>query len=270
MLGWAARRRSLFVVGAMGFAYAFLYAPIAALVAYSFNASERVTVWGGFSARWYGELLRDEQILSAAWLSLRIAAGSATLATVLGTLAGFALARLGRFRGRAACAGMLAAPLVLPEVVLGLALLLLFVGLEQATGWPAGRGALTIAIAHVTFALAYVAVVVQARLARFDRSLEEAALDLGARPGAVFFSVTLPLIAPALAVGWLLAFTLSLDDLAVASFVSGPGASTLPIVVFSKVRMGLSPEVNALASLVIAAVLLVALAAALLRGGRRG
>jgi putrescine transport system permease protein len=261
-------RRSLFVVVAMALAYAFLYAPIAALVAYSFNASDRVTVWGGFSTHWYGELLRNEQILSAAWLSLQIAATSATLATVLGALAGFALARLGRFRGRAACAGVLAAPLVLPEVVLGLALLLLFVSLEQATGWPAGRGALTIAIAHVTFTLAYVAVVVQARLARFDRSLEEAALDLGARPTKAFCTITLPLIAPALLAGWLLAFTLSLDDLVVASFVSGPGASTLPIVVFSKVRLGLSPEVNALASLVVAAVLLAALAAALLRRRR--
>jgi putrescine transport system permease protein len=261
-------RRSLFVVVAMALAYAFLYAPIAALVAYSFNASDRVTVWGGFSTHWYGELLRNEQILSAAWLSLQIAATSATLATVLGALAGFALARLGRFRGRAACAGVLAAPLVLPEVVLGLALLLLFVSLEQATGWPAGRGALTIATAHVTFTLAYVAVVVQARLARFDRSLEEAALDLGARPTKAFCTITLPLIAPALLAGWLLAFTLSLDDLVVASFVSGPGASTLPIVVFSKVRLGLSPEVNALASLVVAAVLLAALAAALLRRRR--
>jgi putrescine transport system permease protein len=261
--------RSLIVVGAMVFAYAFLYAPVAALVAYSFNASDRVTVWGGFSMRWYGELLRDQQILSAAWLSLQIAAASATLATALGTLAAFALARLGRFRGRGLCAGMLAAPLVLPEVVFGLALLLLFVTLEQATGWPAGRGALTIAVAHVTFALAYVAVVVRARLARFDRSLEEAALDLGARPAKVFLAITLPLIAPALAAGWLLAFTLSLDDLVVASFVSGPGASTLPIVVFSKVRLGLSPEVNALASIVVAAVLLVALATAFIGRGRR-
>lgn len=263
------RRRSLIVVGAMVVAYAFLYAPIAALVAYSFNASDRVTVWGGFSMRWYAELLRDQQILSAAWLSLQIAAASATLVTALGTLAAFALARLGRFRGRGIGAGMLAAPLVLPEVVFGLALLLLFVTLEQATGWPAGRGALTIAIAHVTFALAYVAVVVRARLARFDRSLEEAALDLGARPAKVVLAVTLPLIAPALAAGWLLAFTLSLDDLVVASFVSGPGASTLPIVVFSKVRLGLSPEVNALASLVVAAVLLVALATAFISRGRR-
>ena len=259
-------RRSAVVLAAMGLAYAFLYAPIATLVIYSFNASDRVTVWDGFSVRWYGELLRNEQILSAAWLSLRIAVASATLATVLGALAGFALARLGRFRGRALCAGMLAAPLVLPEVVLGLALLLLFVTLEQATGWPEGRGALTIAIAHVTFSLAYVAVIVQARLARFDRSLEEAALDLGATPARAFFAVTLPLIAPALLAGWLLAFTLSLDDLVVASFVSGPGASTLPIVVFSKVRLGLSPEVNALASLVVGALLLVALAVALARG----
>lgn len=248
------RRSAPIVAVAMALVYAFLYAPIAALVAYSFNASERVTVWGGFSTRWYGALLRDEQILSAAWLSLQIAAASATLATALGALAGFALARLGRFRGRTACAGLVAAPLVLPEVVLGLALLLLFVSLEQATGWPAGRGALTVALAHVTLTLAYVAVIVQARLARFDRSLEEAALDLGARPWKVFCVITLPLIAPALAAGWLLAFTLSLDDLVVASFVSGPGANTLPIVVFSKVRLGLSPEVNALSTILLLAV----------------
>ena len=258
------RRRGLLVVSAMLFAYVFLYAPIAALVAYSFNASERVTVWGGFSTRWYAALLRDEQILAAAWLSLRIATASATLATILGALAGFALARLGPFRGRTACAGLVAAPLVLPEVVLGLALLLLFVSLEQATGWPEGRGALTIALAHVTLTLAYVAVIVQARLARFDRSLEEAALDLGARPWKVFCVITLPLIAPALAAGWLLAFTLSLDDLVVASFVSGPGASTLPIVVFSKVRLGLSPEVNALSTILLAVVAVAAILAALL------
>lgn len=264
------QRRSAFVVAAMALAYAFLYAPIGALVLYSFNASDRLAVWGGFSTRWYGELLRDAQVLSAAWLSLKIAAGAATLATVLGALAGFALARLGRFRGRSVCAATLAAPVVLPDVVIGLSLLLLFVTLEDAIGWPAGRGALTIAIAHVTVGLAFVAVVVQARLARFDRSLEEAALDLGATPWRAFVSVTLPMIAPALAVGWLLAFTLSLDDLVIASFVSGPGASTLPIVVFSKVRLGLSPEVNALATIVVGVVALAGLVAGLARRRRSG
>lgn len=261
-------RLSVFVIAAMALAYLFLYAPIGALIVYSFNASDRVAVWGGFSTRWYGELVRNAQIMDAAWLSLKIAAGSATLATALGALAGFALARLGRFRGRLVCAAALAAPVALPDVVLGLALLLLFVTLEQAIGWPAGRGALTIAIAHVTVGLAFVAVIVQARLARFDRSLEEAALDLGAKPWKAFVSVTLPLIAPALAVGWLLAFTLSLDDLVIASFVSGPGASTLPIVIFSKVRLGLSPEVNALATIVVGLVLLAGLVAAFARRGR--
>lgn len=233
--------------------YAFLYAPIAALVIYSFNASERVTVWQGVSGRWYGALAHDSQILSAAWLSLRVALASATIGLLLGTLAGFALARFRRFSGRALFSGLVAAPLVMPDVIIGLSLLLLFVTMEAALGWPRGRGAGTIVLAHATFAIAYVAVVVQARLARFDLGLEEAALDLGAPPWRAFSSVTLPLIAPALAAAWLLAFTLSLDDVVIASFVSGPGADTLPMVVFSKVRLGLNPEVNALAALVVAA-----------------
>lgn len=246
------RRRFAGAVLVAGFA--FLYAPIAALIAYSFNASERVTVWQGFSTRWYGALAHDSQILSAAWLSLRIALASASIGLVLGALSGFALARFGRFRGRTPFSGLVAAPLVMPDVIIGLSLLLLFVTMETALGWPRGRGAGTIVLAHATFATAYVAVVVQARLASFDRRLEEAALDLGAPPWRAFAGVTLPLIAPALGAGWLLAFTLSLDDVVIASFVSGPGASTLPMVVFSKVRLGLNPEVNALAALIVAAV----------------
>jgi putrescine transport system permease protein len=246
-------RRTRAVFGALAFGYAFLYVPIALLIVYSFNASRLVTVWAGFSPRWYGELFRNAQILEAAWLSLRIAAVTATLATVLGTLAALALARAGRFKGRSALVGLLAGPLVMPEVMLGLALLLLFVALESAFGGP-GRGAGTIVIAHVTFSMAYVAVVVRAKLADLDRSLEEAAADLGATPTTVFFRITMPLIAPALAAGWLLAFTLSLDDLVVASFVSGPGASTLPMVVYSSVRLGVSPQINALATLLVAAV----------------
>jgi putrescine transport system permease protein len=239
-----------------GLGFAFLYAPILSLVVFSFNESRLVTVWGGFSTRWYGELLRDPQILGAAWVSLRVAGISATLAVILGTLAAYGLTRFGRFRSRALLTGMATAPLVMPEVITGLSLLLLFVAMEQALGWPAGRGMTTIVIAHVTFGLAYVAVVVQSRLLGLDASLEEAAMDLGARPLRVFFDVTLPAVAPALVAGWLLAFTLSLDDLVVASFVTGPGASTLPMVIFSKVRLGVSPDVNALATIVIVVVAL--------------
>ena len=241
--------RSGFVIIAMALGFAFLYLPIVSLVVYSFNASKLVTVWGGWSTRWYGELLRDDQILRAAWLSLRIAVVTATAAVVLGTLAGLVLARMGRFRGRLLFSGMTSAPLVMPEVITGLSLLLLFVALEDAIGWPRGRGVTTITIAHVTFSMAYVAVVIQSQLANLDQALEEAALDLGARPAKVFCVITLPLIAPALVSGWLLSFTLSLDDLIIASFVAGPGSSTLPMVVFSKVRLGVSPEINALATL---------------------
>lgn len=248
------RRGTPFATAVLVFGCLFLYAPIAALVAYSFNASDRVTVWRGFSARWYGALARDPQILAAAGLSLRVALASASIGLVLGTMAGFALARYRRFRGRSLFSGLIAAPLVMPDVIAGLSLLLLLVTLETAIGWPRGRGASTIVLAHATLATAYVAVVVQARLAGFDRSLEEAALDLGAPPWKAFARVTLPLIAPGLVAAWLLAFTLSLDDLVIASFVSGPGASTLPMVVFSKVRLGLNPEINALAALVVGVV----------------
>jgi putrescine transport system permease protein len=235
--------------------YAFLYLPIVTLVVYSFNASDRVMVWQGFSTRWYAALLQDQQILAAAWLSLRIATMTATIATVLGLMGGYVMVRFGRFRSRSLFSGMLAAPLVVPEVITGLSLLMLFIALEGMLGWPGGRGVTTITLAHITFCTAYVAVVVQSRLGQLDPSLEEAALDLGARPAQTFLRVTVPLLAPALLAGWLLAFTLSIDDLVIASFVSGPGASTLPMVIFSKVRLGLSPEVNALATLLILAVL---------------
>ena len=243
--------RTFFVTTVMAFGFAFLYVPIASLIVYSFNASKLVTVWGGFSTKWYGELLRDDQILQAAWLSLRIAVVNATVAVMLGTLAGFVLARMGRFRGRLLLTGMTTAPLVMPEVITGLSLLLLFVALQDLIGWPGGRGVTTITIAHITFSMAYVAVVIQSRLSSMDESVEEAALDLGARPAKVFFVITLPIIAPALVSGWLLSFTMSLDDLVIASFVSGPGSSTLPMVIFSKVRLGVSPEINALATLLV-------------------
>ncbi|NCW08834.1 MAG: ABC transporter permease subunit [Gammaproteobacteria bacterium] len=237
------------VMASLGFG--FLYAPILILVIYSFNESKLVTVWGGFSTRWYVELFQDPQILDAAKLSLQIAASSATIALVLGVAAAMTLVRFRWFRGRTWLAGMVAAPLVMPEVITGLSLLLLFVALDNWIGWPSGRGVTTIVLAHATFGMAFVAVIVQARLRDMDRTLEEAAMDLGARPTTVFLTVTLPTIAPALVASWLLAFTLSLDDLVIASFVSGPGSSTLPMVVFSKVRLGISPDINALATLMI-------------------
>lgn len=244
-------RQSRFIVTILVFGYAFLYIPLASVIFYSFNDSRLATVWGGFSTRWYGELLRNEQILDALFLSLRIAATSATLATILGTIAGLVLVRFGRFRGRTLFSGMITSPLVMPEVITGLSLLLLFVSLQQFIGWPAQRGFSTITIAHTTFAMAYVAVVVRSRLAAMDESLEEAAMDLGCGPLRVLFDITLPLIAPAMLAGWLLAFTLSLDDLVIASFVSGPGSSTLPMYIFSKVKLGVTPDINALASLMI-------------------
>ncbi len=246
-------RRPFALYTAMAFGYAFLYLPIVLVVAYSFNTSRLVTVWGGFSTRWYGELLGNQQLLDAAGRSLVIAVVSASLAVLIGTASGLALSRFGRFRGRGLLSLMNSAPLVMPEVMLGFSALLLFVTLQQLTGWPE-RGMTTVTLAHVTFTACYVTVVVRSRLLQMDMSLEEAAMDLGARPWKVFFLITLPLIAPALVAGWLLAFTLSLDDLVIANFTSGPGASTLPMVVYSKMKFGVTPEINALATIVIVTV----------------
>lgn len=248
------RGRHWFSKAGLWFGLAFLYVPIVSMIVFSFNNSRLVTVWDAPNSptlKWYGELFRNEQILGAAWLSIRIAAMTATGAVILGTLAGLVLARFGPFRGRALLSGMTTAPLVMPEVITGLSLLLLFVALEQWIGWPAGRDITTITIAHITFAMAYVTIVVQSRLAGFDSSLEEAALDLGARPAKVFFRITLPLIVPAIMSGWLLAFTLSWDDVVISQFVAGPGSTTLPMVIFSKVRLGVSPDVNALATIMV-------------------
>lgn len=245
------QRATPFRISVLVFGFAFLYIPILSLIFYSFNKSRLVTVWAGFSTEWYGKLFQNDQILDAAWLSLKIAAINATGAVILGTLAGLALARFGKFRGRTLFSGMTTAPLVMPEVITGLSLLVLFVAMEQLFGWPAGRGVTTITIAHMTLTTAYVTVIVQSRLSTLDDSLEEAAMDLGARPAKIFFLITLPIIAPALISGWLLAFTISLDDLVIASFVSGPGSSTLPMVIFSKVRLGVSPDINALASIMV-------------------
>jgi putrescine transport system permease protein len=241
----------------------FLYVPIVSMIVFSFNNSRLVTVWDAAHSptlKWYSALAHNGQILGAAWLSIRIALVAATVAVVLGTLAGTALARFGAYRGRLLLAGMSTAPIVMPEVITGLSLLLLFVALQQLIGWPRGVGAVTITIAHITFCMAYVAVVVQSRLSGFDESLEEAAMDLGARPFKVFWRITLPLILPAVASGWLLAFTLSWDDLVITQFVAGPGSSTLPMVIFSKVRFGVTPDVNALATIL---VLLVAMGIAI-------
>lgn len=245
------RRQSRFIISILAFGYAFLYIPLVSVIFYSFNDSKLVTVWGGFSTRWYKELLHNEQILDATYLSLQIAALSATFATIFGTMAGLMLVRFGRFRGRTLFSGMITAPLVMPEVITGLSLLLLFVTLQQLFGWPGQRGFGTITIAHTTFSMAYVAVVVRSRLTAMDESLEDAAMDLGCRPTQVIWDITLPLIAPAMVAGWLLAFTLSLDDLVIASFVSGPGSNTLPMIIFSKVKIGVSPDINALASIFI-------------------
>jgi putrescine transport system permease protein len=255
----------------------FLWLPILLLVGYAFSASPIPFQWGGFSLRWFGALAADERLREAAWLSFRIAVGAATLGTLLGGLVGWVLARQGAFPGRALFGALAGAPLVLPEVVTGLSLLLTFVALQGLLGWPTERGATTVLLAHATLGAAYAAVVVQSRLAQLDRGLEEAAADLGASPATVFRTITLPLIAPALAAAWLLAFTLSLDDVVVASFVSGPAGTTLPMLLFSRLRLGLTPEINALGAAILAlAGLALGLAAAMLHrhschsGGQAG
>jgi putrescine transport system permease protein len=261
----ASGKLSRFNVASLGLGLAFLYLPIVILVIYSFNASRLVTVWGGWSLRWYFEFFHDRAMIEAALMSFRVAAASATLATLLGTLAAVALSRGQRFKGRALFSGMLYAPLVMPEVITGLSLLLLFVALD------AERGFWTVTIAHATLTMCFVAVVVQSRLGSLDRSLEEAAMDLGCDPVRAFIAVTLPLIAPAIAAGWMLAFTLSLDDLVIATFTTGPGSETLPIRIYSEVKLGVNPEINAICTLVIgliAAVIVVASLVSKLTSGR--
>ncbi|WFU82890.1 ABC transporter permease subunit [Bradyrhizobium sp. CIAT3101] len=250
-------RLSRFNIASLVLGLAFLYLPILILVIYSFNASRLVTVWGGWSLRWYREIFADRAMIEASWMSLRVAVASATIATLIGTLAAVALSRGERFRGRTLFSGMLYAPLVMPEVITGLSLLLLFVALN------AERGFWTVTIAHTTLTMCFVAVVVQSRLGSLDRSLEEAAMDLGCAPVRAFLSVTLPLIAPAIVAGWMLAFTLSLDDLVIASFTTGPGSATLPIRIYSEVRLGVKPEINAICTLVIALIAVVIVIASL-------
>ena len=248
---------SLFNVTSLVAGLAFLYLPILLLIVYSFNDSRLVAVWGGFSTRWYAELWQNQALLDAAWVTLQVAFVSATVATVLGTLAAIALVRMGRFFGRTLFSGMVYAPLVMPEVILGLSLLLLFVAVDL------DRGFWTVMLAHATFSMCFVAVIVQSRLIGFDRSLEEAAMDLGAPPLRTFLSVTLPIISPAIAAGWILAFTLSLDDLVLASFTTGPGATTLPMRIYSQVRLGVTPEINAVSTIFIGFVALLVIAASL-------
>ncbi|UWR02543.1 ABC transporter permease [Ruegeria conchae] len=250
-------RLSWFNTVSLTLGFAFLYIPMIILIIFSFNESKLVTVWAGFSTKWYGELVQNEAFLDAAWVTLRVAVFSSTLATILGTAAAYVLVRGGRFFGRTLFSGMIYAPLVMPEVITGLSLLLLFIGIGL------DRGILTIVLAHTTFSMCFVSVVVSSRLVTFDRSLEEAALDLGCSPAQAFRLVTLPIIAPAVVSGWLLAFTLSLDDLVIASFTSGPSATTLPIKIFSAVRLGVSPEINALSTLMIAVVTLGVITASL-------
>lgn len=231
--------------------FGFLYIPIFILILYSFNASKRGSVWGGFSTEWYGKLLQDQQILDAAWVSLKVGVLSATGAVIIGTLAAVVLVRVGRFKGRSIFSGIVSAPLVMPEVITGISLLLLFISFKDFFGWPEQRGVTTIVIAHITFASAFVVLVIQSRLYALDKSLEEASLDLGASPLETFFFVTVPIIAPALGAGWMLAFVLSFDDLVIASFTSGPGSTTLPMLIYSKVKIAVSPDVNALATIVV-------------------
>lgn len=252
------KRLSTFNISSLTLGFAFLYLPMLLLVIYSFNASRLVTVWAGFSTQWYGELLRDEAFLSAAWVTIKVAVMSSTIATILGTMAAYVLVNAGKFFGRTLFSGMIYAPLVMPEVITGLSLLLLFIGLGL------DRGILTIVLAHTTFSMCFVSVVVSSRLVSFDRSLEEAALDLGCNRFEAFRLVTLPIIAPAVVSGWLLAFTLSLDDLVIASFVSGPSSTTLPIKIWSSVRLGVTPEINALSTLMIAIVTIGVITASLI------
>ena len=252
MSAWTGGKRLSWLV--LGLGFLFLYLPIFSLIVYSFNENRLVTVWSGFSVKWYGELFRDQQMIDAAWVSLRIAFYTACASVVLGTLAALVMTRFRAFRGKTLFSGLITAPLVMPEVITGLSILLMFVSLRGLLGIELPLGMTTIWIAHVTFCMAFVTVVIASRMAELDRALEEAAMDLGAGPIKVFFVITLPIIAPALFSGWLLALTLSLDDLVISSFVTGPSATTLPMKVFSSVRLGLSPKINALATLLVSLV----------------
>jgi putrescine transport system permease protein len=248
------KRPPVFLITVMCFGFAFFYIPILSMIVYSFNASRLATVWGGFSTKWYVSLLRNEAVIDALILSLKIALVSACIATVLGTMAGITLARYSRFRGRTLFSGLVIAPLVMPEVITGISLLMFFILMADWIGWPGQRGFTTITLAHITFSMVFVTTIVQARMVQSDRAIEEAAMDLGSRPWQVMFDITLPVISPAILSGWLLAFTISLDDVVISSFVTGPGSTTLPLLIWSKVRLGVTPDINALATLMVVAV----------------
>ncbi|MFZ5710758.1 MAG: ABC transporter permease subunit [Pseudomonadota bacterium] len=245
------KRRPVFLITVLCFGFAFFYVPILSMIVYSFNASRLATVWGGFSTRWYLALWRNPAITDAAFLSLRIALLSATCATILGTMSGIALARFRSFRGRTIFSGMVTAPLIMPEVITGISLLMLFILMAQYIGWPGARGFTTVTLAHITFSMVFVSTVVYARLIEADRAIEEAAMDLGARPWQVMKDVTLPVCFPAIMSGWLLAFTISLDDVVITSFTTGPGTTTLPLLIWSKVKLGVTPDINALATIIV-------------------
>ena len=248
------KRPPTFLISVMCFGFAFFYIPILSMMVYSFNSSRLATVWGGFSTKWYVSLLRNEAVIDALILSLKIALVSASVATILGTMAGITLARYTKFRGRTMFSGLVIAPLVMPEVITGISLLMFFILMADWVGWPGQRGFTTITLAHITFSMVFVTTIVQARMSQSDRAIEEAAMDLGSRPWQVMFDITLPVISPAILSGWLLAFTISLDDVVISSFVTGPGSTTLPLLVWSKVRLGVTPDINALATLMVLAV----------------
>jgi len=244
-------RRPIFLITCLCFGFAFFYIPILSMIVFSFNKSRLATVWGGFSTEWYWRLFQNDQVIDAALLSLKIAVVSATFATILGTMTGIALARFKRFRGRTMLSGLVTAPLIMPEVITGISLLMMFIVMAEWIGWPGSRGFTTITIAHITFSMTYVTTIVQARLSTADISVEEAALDLGSKPWQVLRDITLPIISPAIVSGWLLAFTISLDDVVITSFTTGPGATTLPILIWSKVKLGVTPDINALATIIV-------------------
>ena len=245
------RRRPTFLITMLCFGFAFFYIPILSMIVYSFNASRLATVWGGFSTKWYVSLLSNQQVLDAFVLSLKIALLSATIATILGTMAGIVLARFTRFRGRVLFSGLVIAPLIMPEVITGISSLIFFILMADWVGWPGSRGFTTITLAHITFSMVFVTTIVQARMIQSDRAIEEAAMDLGSRPWQVLFDITLPVISPAIVSGWLLAFTISLDDVVITQFTTGPGSTTLPLLIWSKVKLGVTPDINALATLMV-------------------
>ncbi|MDQ2064774.1 ABC transporter permease subunit [Xinfangfangia sp. CPCC 101601] len=248
------KRRPMFLITMLAFGFAFFYIPILSMIVYSFNESRLATVWGGFSTKWYASLFSNRQVVAALILSLKIAVISATIATILGTMAGIALARFRKFRGRTLFSGLVTAPLIMPEVITGISSLMFFIMLAEWIGWPAQRGFTTVTLAHITFSMVFVTTVVQARMSQADRAIEEAAMDLGSRPWQVMFDVTLPVIFPAIMSGWLLAFTISLDDVVITSFTTGPGSTTLPLLIWSKVKLGVTPDINALATLMVVVV----------------